>query len=62
MRFIIIGLEFTPKIEQITMGMLQTQQDIMRKHTEILNENQRNIAHMVKEGMHSSKKKYELCG
>jgi len=32
------------------MGMLQTQQEIMRKHTEILNENQRNIAQMIKDG------------
>jgi len=46
------------------MGMLQTQQEIMRKHTEILNENQKNIAQMLKEGTYSNQqtmKKYEFC-
>jgi hypothetical protein len=32
------------------MGMLNSQQQILRQHTEILNDNQRSIAKFLKEG------------
>ena len=32
------------------MGMLNSQQQILRQHTDILNENQRSLAKFMKEG------------
>lgn len=32
------------------MGMLNSQQQILRQHTEILNENQKSLAKFLKEG------------
>jgi len=37
--------------KQVTVGMLNTQQQILRQHTDILNENQRSIAKFMTEGV-----------
>mgnify|MGYP007031679097 CR=1 FL=1 len=48
-------------LEQITIGMLTNQTEILKKHTEILNQNQQNIAQIIKENFNPNAYKFENC-